>query len=227
MSLKGNLETFNLTSLLQLLSDDQKTGVLQVNNNENSVKIFMKDGIIVSATSTQSNMQLGNLLLSRRILSRDNLKGCLTEAKGKKLKLGSVLVKNGYCSKENLRDLLHYQVKEILYSLFLWNSGEFEYKDVDLKVEGKLLTIINTMEILLEASRRIDEWSLITKQIPSDDIIFKLSDKREHKDEVTLNKDEWNTLSLIDGNRTGVACSTFRAPPRTRSCGSARSPHSA
>lgn len=202
MSLKGNLETFNLTSLLQLLSDDQKTGVLQVNNNENSVRIFMKDGLIVSATSTQTNMQLGNLMLSRKIISREDLMGCLKEAKQQKRKLGGVLIKNGFCSKEDLRGLLHYQVKEILYTLFLWNSGQFEYKDVNLNVEGKLLTVINTMEILLEASRRIDEWSLITELIPSDNIVFKISDKSRDRDEVKLNNEEWNVLSLVDGNST-------------------------
>ena len=35
MSLNGNLKTFYLNSILQLISDDQKTGVLIVKNAEN------------------------------------------------------------------------------------------------------------------------------------------------------------------------------------------------
>ena len=47
MSLKGNIETIFLNSILQLLSDDQKTGVLHVKNHQKEVKIYFQDGDIV------------------------------------------------------------------------------------------------------------------------------------------------------------------------------------
>jgi len=202
MPLEGTLDTFRLASLLQLLSNDQKTGVLQVHDGQNEVKIFVKDGIIVHASSSQEKLRLGRLLVSKGALSKEQLQGCLQLAKDKKRKLGAILVKEGHISVEVLRKTLHCQVKEILYNLFLWKAGEFHFKDVPLDVEGKLVTKMNTMGIVLEASRRIDEWSVIRQQISSDTLVFRISEKTQDKQEVKLNKIEWRIVSLIDGTRT-------------------------
>ncbi|NVL92262.1 MAG: DUF4388 domain-containing protein, partial [Desulfobacterales bacterium] len=59
MSLKGKLEAFYLASLLQLLSHEKKTGVLQLSDGDNIVKIFVKDGVIVYASSSQREFRLG------------------------------------------------------------------------------------------------------------------------------------------------------------------------
>jgi hypothetical protein len=200
MAIKGELETFYLTTILQLLDNEQKTGVLEVRDGVHVVKIFFHEGTIIYATSSEKKYSLGNLLRRKGILSKVELEKCLALAKKKKQKLGSVLVEKGHISTEGLKSALHYQVKEILYNLFIWKTGEFEYRDKPLNVEGKLITQMNTMSIVLEATRRIDEWSVLKKVIPNDQLVFKVSGKNQGRDNVT--KNEWRILSLINGRRT-------------------------
>jgi hypothetical protein len=201
MSLKGKLEAFYLASLLQLLSDEKKTGVLQLSDGDNIVKIFVKDGIIVYASSSQREFRLGHLVTIKGIVPAEKVHECLLLAKKKGQSLGKILVEKGYTSKQNLKELLQQQAKEILNSVFLWKTGEFEYKDAPLSVEGKLVTRMNTLEIILESSRLTDEWSVITKQINDGNLIFKPSKKSQDLDEVKLDKKEWRVLSLMDGVR--------------------------
>ena len=200
MTIKGELETFYLTTILQLLDNEQKTGVLELRNGGKEVKIFFYEGTIIYATSSERQFNLGNLLRRKGILSEDELEKCVKWAKKKKQKLGSVLVEKGHISTEGLKSALHYQVKEILYNLFMWKTGEFEYKDRPLNVEGKLITQMNTMAIVLEATRRIDEWSVLKKLLPNDQLVFKISGKNQGSESVT--KNEWRILSLINGRRT-------------------------
>ena len=202
MSLKGKLETFYFASLLQFLSHDKKTGVLELNHDVKIVKIFIKDGIIVFATSSQKERSLGHLIRKQGMISENELQKCLQAAKETKRKLGTILVEKGYVSTETLKKMLHHQVTEVLYDVFLWKAGEFNYKDVSINVEGKLVTQINTIGLVLEASRRIDEWSIIKKQITNDKLIFKISETTQDKKEIKLNNNEWRILSLIDGSRT-------------------------
>lgn len=202
MSLKGRLESFKIASLLQLLSVDQKTGVLQVSDGENNVEIYIKDGVIGYATSSQKEFRLGNFLKAEEVLSDEELQGCLQIAQEKGQQMGRVLVEQGYISTDGLRDFLQHQAKEILYNLFAWETGDFEYRDIPLDVEGKLFIPLNIMEIVLEASRRIDEWSIITKEITRDEVVFKISERMKDGDEGKLNKNEWHILPLIDGTRT-------------------------
>ncbi|MBW1744530.1 MAG: DUF4388 domain-containing protein, partial [Deltaproteobacteria bacterium] len=202
MSLKGEFETFYLSGLLQLLSHGNKTGVLEVSDGDNKVNIFIKGGIVVHASSSQPEFRLGRILRAKGIVPAEKVQRCLQLAVKKKQKLGRVLLEEGAISKEKLKEILRYQITEIVSSLFLWETGQFQYRDVSFSVEGELLPQMNTMALLLQASRRIDEWSVIRKQITSDELIFKLSGKTPQKKEITLNKKEWRILALIDGSRT-------------------------
>jgi len=202
MSLKGQLEAFYLASLLQLLSHESKTGVLQVSGGGNKVKIFVKDGLVVYALSSQKQHHLGHLLKVGGLVPPGDLHKYLQLARKKKQKVGRVLVEEGVISKKDLTKLLRHQVKEIVNDMFLWKSGEFEFKEIPFSVGGQLITEINTMEIVLDASRRTDEWSVITKHITDDSLVFKASQQGESQEEIKLDKREWRILSLIDGRRT-------------------------
>src|SRR4030043_80642 len=202
MPLAGSLETFNIANLIQFLSSDQKTGVLQIRGEGKTAEIFIKSGFIVYATSSQHEFRLGHFLKSEGVLSDEKLQECRQLAKEKNQQLGRFLVEQGYISKSSLKDFLHLQAEEILYDLFLWESGDFEYTDTPLNVKGKLFIPLNPMGIIMEASRRIDERSTLKKEIPKDQLIFKLSEKMRNTGKVKLTKNEWRILSLMDGNRT-------------------------
>ena len=83
-------------------------------------------------------------------------------AEGKKA-LGKVLVEKGYITAENLEKLIHDQIEEIIFDLFVWDKGDFEYKDARLNLQGMVITRLNVVKLLLEASRRIDEMSIFIK----------------------------------------------------------------
>ena len=84
MPLTGNFETFNLNSIFQLLSNEQKTGVLKVKNEEKEIRIFLKDGQIIYATGSQENERLGYFLKSSGTVSEEQLQAALTKSKAEK-----------------------------------------------------------------------------------------------------------------------------------------------
>ncbi len=196
MSLKGNLETFLLNSILQLLSDDQKSGVLQVKNHQKEVKIYFQDGEIVYAIGNQRESRLGYHLQSKGTISRENLHECLETGQQEKKALGKVLVEKGYITAESLEKLIHDQIEEIIFDLFIWDKGDFEYKDAKLNLQGMVVTRLNVVKLMLEASRRIDEMSILRKNIPNDNIIFRTVDQVRENTQINLNADEWKALEL-------------------------------
>lgn len=203
MALKGNIETFYLSSILQLLCGDKKTGVLSIAEGDRRVNIYLKNGSIVYAAGTQKEVRLGYLLRSKGIISAEELQAALTLAKQRQERLGKILVEKGFISAETLKRFIHQQVRDILYDLFLWQRGEFEYLDKDVAIEDEFSADFNHMEIILEGSRRVDEWALLKKHIPHPDIVFRIGRTVEQgKDSINLNASEWRLLSLVDGRRT-------------------------
>lgn len=203
MALKGNIETFYLSSILQLLCGDKKTGVLTIAEGDRRVSVFLKNGTIVHAAGTQKEVRLGYLLRTKGIISAEELEGALALARQRQERLGKILVEKGYISAETLKRFIHQQVREILYDLFLWKRGEFEYVDKDVAIDEEFAADFNHMEIILEGSRRVDEWALLSKHIPHREVVFRVGRSvGQRKESINLSANEWRILSLVDGRRT-------------------------
>jgi len=202
MNLQGDFEGLTLASILQLLCNDQKTGVLTVTSDTEESRVFFDQGTIVYASASLKEARLGSLMRADGVISADQLQKCLAQAKEEKMHLGKILVDKGYISLETLKKYNTKQVEAILYNLLFWKKGRFEYKDAKLNLKGMIITQLNPMKLILEASRRIDELSVLQKYISSDRIVFKMSGKMQSKEEIKLNANEWRILSLIDGART-------------------------
>ncbi|NOX33809.1 MAG: DUF4388 domain-containing protein [Deltaproteobacteria bacterium] len=202
MNLQGDFEGLTLASILQLLCNDQKTGVLSVTCDDEESRVFFEQGTIVYASASLKEARLGFLLRTDGIISVQQLQKCLAFAREEKLHLGKILVEKGYISLDTLKKYNTKQVEAILYNLLFWKKGRFEYKDARLNLKGMIVTQLNPMKLILEASRRIDELSVLKKFIPSDKFVFKMSGKVQSKEEIKLNANEWRILSLIDGTRT-------------------------
>ena len=72
------------------------------------------------------------------------------------------------------------QIEEAVYYLFTWTSGTFNFEAGVRPEREDFLVRINPESLLLEGARRVDEWSLIEKKIPSFDLIFSV-DQDAHR----------------------------------------------
>ena len=202
MNLQGDFEGLTLASILQLLCNDQKTGLLTVTCDDEESRVFFDQGTIVYASASLKEARLGFLMRNDGIISVQQLQKCLALARQEKMHLGKILVEKGYVSVDTLKKYNTKQVEIILYNLLFWKKGRFEYKDARLNLKGMIITQLNPLKLILEASRRIDELSVLKQFIPTDKMVFKMSGKVQSKDEIKLNANEWRILSLIDGTRT-------------------------
>lgn len=202
MSLKGNFETFNLNSIFQLLGDDQKTGVLKVKNEDKEVRIYLRDGEIIYATGSDEKDRLGHFLKRKGIISQEQLQASLRQGRVEKKALGKILLEKGILTPLNLQEIICQQVEHMIFNLFLWDKGEFEYNDAALNLKGMVVAKINLVSLLLEASRRIDEISIIKRHIPNDTLVYRITGKVSDQDEITLNFAELKILGLVDGQRS-------------------------
>ncbi|MDJ0838486.1 MAG: DUF4388 domain-containing protein [Acidobacteriota bacterium] len=87
------------------------------------------------------------------------------------------------------------QGEEAIYALAIWDKGQFRF-DQDVAPPNKTVAKPNT-KILMEVARKLDEWRVLSKRIPSLDLIPEL-DSLGHK-KVSFNTQEWHVLSKING----------------------------
>jgi hypothetical protein len=90
--------------------------------------------------------------------------------------------------------------EEAVYALAIWSQGDFRF-DPGSATPHRTITKSNT-NLLMEAARRLDEWRVLSKKVPSTDWVpeFVVLDNREGQ--INLNTSEWMILSKIDGHRS-------------------------
>jgi len=71
--------------------------------------------------------------------------------------LGKVLVEQGHISKKILHKYISMQVEEIMFKLFLYGKGEFDYNDSTFILKWLIVLKLNTMHLIINALQRVDE----------------------------------------------------------------------
>jgi len=199
MPLIGNIETFHITNVLQLLHNDQKTGILKITSKNEAIKVYIKQGNIINATKSHEKNRLGDLLIKHGVINEKQLKECLKASKKQNIPLGKIVVEKKFATAKTLGKIIFKQAENVIYDLFFWEKGEFEYTDKEFSTRGMVIKKINIMSTILEAARRIDEMSVLKKQIPKEDMVFKVSGTVKDGSGIQLTPDEWSVLALIDG----------------------------
>jgi tetratricopeptide (TPR) repeat protein len=88
-----------------------------------------------------------------------------------------------------------------VYTLFTWTSGTFNFEQGVEPEDGAERVSVDPQSLLLEGARRVDEWSLIEKKIPSFDVVYSLDRPRLMMNRDPLSPEQEALLPLIDGHR--------------------------
>lgn len=199
--LNGSLDDFTLPDIFRLMSFAKKTGRLDVVRSAGEGNVFFRDGEVYFAESSISKEPLGQKLMRARALSEGQLMKALDEHKASGRRLGEVLVATGLVSNEQLEGAVRQQVEDAVFDLLRWELGEFHWEPgAELDVEVPIS--VSVENLIMEASRRLDEFEVIKRKIPSEQTVLGMAPTPpEGAVEINITPDEWRILVLVDGNR--------------------------
>ncbi len=167
MPLIGDFSTMSLPDLLQWLAISQKTGILLLQREEIVKEIYFRDGRIISSASNDPREYFGQFLLAYGKLEESQLLDAFAEQARTGVKLGRILVVSGYLDEDEVQRFLRIKAEETIYDLFLWENGEFKFY-TDVPAQGNHVPIsMDVTSILMEGSRRSDEWRRIREAFPT------------------------------------------------------------
>jgi hypothetical protein len=176
MALEGTLRDFSLADIFQLIGLQRKTGVLTLRSKEDTVTVTFLDGKVVGADSLDRRLEnrLGSVLIRTGYLTQDQLNRALEIQKETLQRLGFILTHYGIISSDSLREAIQLQITQIVYRLFRWHDGDYHFsQETTIEYDRDNVTPISAESILMEGARMIDEWPIIEKRIRSYDMVFR------------------------------------------------------
>ncbi len=176
MALEGTLRDFSLADIFQLIGLQRKTGVLTLRSKEDTVTVTFLDGKVVGADSLDRRLEnrLGSVLIRTGYLTQDQLNRALEIQKETLQRLGFILTHYGIISAESLKEAIQLQITQIVFRLFRWHDGDYHFsQETTIEYDRDNVTPISAESILMEGARMIDEWPIIEKRIRSYDMVFR------------------------------------------------------
>jgi tetratricopeptide (TPR) repeat protein len=203
MAIKGSLKEASLADVCQLLALGQKSGCLSVADASRFGQIYFDAGRINYARIVNRRDRLGDLLVRDGLLHQEQLDDVLQlQAQEPDRRLGELLVARSHIRHDDLSHYIRLQIEEAIYHLFTWTRGNFFFEVDARSQDADIRVSINPETLLLEAARRVDEWSLIEKKIPSLDLVFDVEHERLRSAGVELTAEQEQVLRLTHGELT-------------------------
>jgi CheY-like chemotaxis protein len=171
-ALYGALTSVPLPEVLQLLKFQGQTGLLDVIVDEGRFEIAFDGGLITGIRtrdargSHRGDLVIGRYLVARGVVDRDTIESVAHT--GSKQLLGEKLMAIGAIHPDDVRIAVCEQAQDLMYELLRARRGVFAMQHgIEHLPETRVSPGFSVDGLLLEGLRRIDEWSVIEKEVPS------------------------------------------------------------
>ena len=205
MAIEGPIKELSLMDLFQLLAMSRKSGVLTLDSAHDVGQVFFSNGNIIRATLQQSYERLGQILLKSGKVTIPQVERILTaqSASQERKRFGAMAAESGFITKQAVKEALRTQVEEVVFAIMGWKDGYFRFEEMDFSADTDTELLLVTENVMMEVSRRLDEWSKIHSKLPNLDLVLSLSPGSElASGKLDLKPEEWLIMATIDGKRT-------------------------
>jgi hypothetical protein len=203
VDMKGELGTFSVAEILQLIGMQEKTGLLQVRSKGKSAVLFFEGGKVISARDRRQGARDPFLfyLQESGALGLEQLNQVIEAKQKEGGDTVEILLTQGVVDKARLGDLLSAYARETLENMVKWETGTFEFTaSNDGMPERSIVAPLRLEPILMEALRRKDEVEEIRRFLPSFDTTIKVVE--QNIEDLHFEARDAAILTLVDGRRT-------------------------
>lgn len=216
--LEGDISAFPIADILRLAARGHPTGVLRLTRDGAQGEISLKDGSVISASSSVAREFFGQRLVSAGLITQAQLVAVLDEQKRDQSgRIGDLLVNKGLVTPEALRAIVDEVILSTACLLLEWDEGRFFFEAV-LPPAELTGTPMGAEALILEHARRLDQWKTVHRLIPSLDAVLALSPVPPAKESIDIKPDEWRVLAMIDGSRSVRAIAAAAGIPEFETC---------
>ncbi len=201
--LKGNLTETRLPLVLIYINRRRLSGTLVVKTPLFTKKIFLIKGDAIFSSSTNVDDRLGETLLKVGKITIEQFDAASEEIRKGEKRLGAILVDLGFLTPKELFWGVKYQVREIIYSIFQIEDGEYEFVEGAVP-EDEVITLKMSMgNLIYEGVKRITSLTRIRREMPSmRDVLMLSDDPISLFQNIELGSNDKKLLSLVDGQKT-------------------------
>jgi curved DNA-binding protein CbpA len=197
--LSGSFKDFHIADILIGLQKTTKTGILGVENGTILKRIYIKNGDMFFATSSNQDDRLGEMLLKDGTITFEQYMQASELIKSSKERLGRILVRLGLTPKDVFNGVKK-QIEGIILSIFTLQEGGFVFNEGPLPSEELISLHISAANLIYRGIKGVSNFHTIKQACPPLDSVLSFSQNpRNVFQAVTINEQDKELLSNING----------------------------
>lgn len=159
----------SLIDFIGFLATGDQTGVLAVATQDVERSIYLHRGNVVWASSTCPDDRLGEFLVRRGKLTREQLQTAVS--RHGETRLGRACVECGFIAAHELWNMVQAQLLEIFDRILSTEEGLWSFSRISSEALAESHIHLSTQGLLMDALRRLDEMRVYRQRIRSSDVL--------------------------------------------------------
>lgn len=198
LTIRGTLEESSVPELLRSVAKSRESGILTCYIQEHTKSIYIRDGQIIFANSSNTDERLGETLLQAGRLTLRQFHDAASQVRPGR-RLGAVLCDMQAITPEELVDGVRKQVRGIILSVFEATTGRYELSLKDIDTHEMITLNMSTEDIIFEGVRSIHSWNRISRGIGSfTSKVFPTAESGKILLNMTITQEESDIFSLCE-----------------------------
>ncbi len=199
---RGDLSQTALPEILHTIDRFQVPGVIEASREGVVKQVFIKEGNVVHATSTDRNDSLGTYLQRHGLLSPEAYVETMRERERSNQRYGVLLIERGLLSPAEIYRNTRKQIEAIVWSLFYWLEGSVVFSIGEFRESESVRIQLPMQQVILQGIKRAPDAKTLVARLGRKETVLDPCYKTEQLIELALDADEYRLLGLVDGKRS-------------------------
>jgi len=181
VALHGNLRDFGIGEVFQLIGQQQKTGILEVSDDEVRLRVAFDGGSVVYGERVGAYEQsaLGDMLVRTGLVTPHRLVSLERQIAERGARLEALLREGGELAGAQLDEMISLVTRETLFELLRWTRGSFHFTAGTVSHDRDASQCIPAEQLLMDGLRMVDEWRSFDEAALDPDAVFEPSGRFE------------------------------------------------
>lgn len=197
----GDLQQTALPEMLYTIYLHRVPGLIEARQGEVVKKVYVRDGAVTYASSSDPGDTLGAYLQQAGYVSGEQLEATASLRGSTDRRHGELLIDEGVLAPEQLYGTLQEQIRSIVWGLFSWREGQVSFSIGDFAEEHMIRIHLPMRQVILQGIKRVPDAKSLVGRLGRKETVFEPTWTTEELVEAALTREELELLKMVDSSR--------------------------
>ncbi len=199
---RGDLAETALPEILYTIDRFQVPGIIEASRGGIVKRVFIKEGNVVHATSSDRDDSLGTFLQTSGLLTPEAYAETMRERERSNKRYGVLLIESGLLSPAEIYLAIRQQIEGIVWSLFYWQDGKVTFSIGDFREADTVRIQLPMRQVIFQGIKRAPDAKTLVARLGRKETLLEPCYRSEELIEIALDASDVHLLALVDGKRT-------------------------